>query len=49
MKRTYTAKKTLVFELWKRGTGFTEIAKILDSKPGTIFTMLGDTGGIKPQ
>ncbi len=49
MKRTFTAKeKAFVFELWKRGTGFSEIAKILDSKPGTIFTMLRDTGGIKP-
>ncbi|EOT6048666.1 hypothetical protein ACK6HG_004930, partial [Escherichia coli] len=25
-----------------------EIANILGSKPGTIFTMLRDTGGIKP-
>lgn len=49
MKRTFTVnEKTLVFDLWKSGTGFSEIAKILDSKPGTIFTMLRDTGGIKP-
>ncbi|ECA5314096.1 IS30 family transposase [Salmonella enterica subsp. enterica serovar Potsdam] len=49
MKRTFTAKeKALVFDLWKSGTGLSEIAKVLDSKPGTIFTMLRDTGGIKP-
>ncbi|WP_047706829.1 IS30 family transposase [Plesiomonas sp. ZOR0011] len=49
MKRTFTAKeKAFVFDLWKRGTGFSEIARILDSKPGTIFTMLRDSGGIKP-
>jgi IS30 family transposase len=49
MKRTFTAKeKAFVFELWKNGKGFSEIAKILESKPGTIFTMLRDTGGIKP-
>lgn len=49
MKRTFTTKeKAFVFDLWKRGTGFSEIARILDSKPGTIFTMLRDTGGIKP-
>ncbi|HHZ2315704.1 hypothetical protein, partial [Escherichia coli] len=24
-------------ELWKNGTGFSEIANILGSKPGTIF------------
>ncbi|GAA0504574.1 hypothetical protein GCM10009414_12940 [Tatumella terrea] len=49
MRRTFTAKeKVSVFELWKNGTGFSEIANILGSKPGTIFTMLRDTGGIKP-
>lgn len=49
MKRTFTAKeKAFVFDLWKRGTGFSDIARILDSKPGTIFTILRDTGGIKP-
>lgn len=37
MKRTFTAKeKALVFNLWKSGTGFSEIAKVLDSKPGTL-------------
>ncbi|MGH0289837.1 helix-turn-helix domain-containing protein [Escherichia coli] len=47
--RTFTAEeKASVFELWKNGTGFSEIANILGSKPGTIFTMLRDTGGIKP-
>ncbi len=49
MKRTFTAKETaFVFDLWKHGTGFSEIARILDSKPRTIFTMLRGTGGIKP-
>lgn len=49
MRRTFTAKeKASVFELWKNGTGYSEIANILGSKPGTIFTMLRDTGGIKP-
>ena len=49
MRRTFTAKeKASVFELWKNGKGFSEIANILGSKPGTIFTMLRDTGGIKP-
>lgn len=49
MRRTFTAKeKASVFELWKNGTGFSEIANVLGSKPRTIFTMLRDTGGIKP-
>ncbi len=39
MRRTFTAEeKASVFELWKNGTGFSEIANILGSKPGTIFT-----------
>ncbi|OSH59490.1 hypothetical protein B7D66_04535 [Klebsiella pneumoniae] len=47
MRRTFTAEeKASVFELWKNGTGFSEIANILGSKPGTIFTMLRDTGNI---
>ncbi|VDG84126.1 Uncharacterised protein [Shigella dysenteriae] len=35
MRRTFTAEeKASVFELWKNGTGFSEIANILGSKPG---------------
>ncbi len=49
MKRTFTAAgKRFVFDSWKNGIGFSDIAKILDSKPGTIFTILRDTGGINP-
>ncbi|OVB85161.1 transposase [Escherichia coli] len=45
MRRTFTAEeKASVFELWKNGTGFSEIANILGSKPGTIFTMLRNNG-----
>ncbi|MBT3816377.1 MAG: IS30 family transposase [Methylococcales bacterium] len=50
MKRTFTAQeKEFIFDTWKMGIGFSDIAKIIDSKPGTIFTVLRDTGGIKPQ
>ncbi|MET0038384.1 MAG: IS30 family transposase [Candidatus Thiodiazotropha lotti] len=49
MKRIFTAEeKEWIFDAWKQGIGFSEIAKTLDSKPGTIFTVLRDTGGIKP-
>lgn len=48
MRQTFTAnEKAPVFELWKNGTGFSEIANLLGSKPGSIFTMLRETGGIK--
>lgn len=43
----YSTGKASVFELCKNEKGFSEIANILGSKPGTIFTMLSDTGGIK--
>lgn len=49
MKHIFTVQeKEFVFDLWKQGKGFSDIAKSSDSKPGTIFTMLRDTGGIKP-
>lgn len=49
-KRTFTqGEKDLVFDLWKQGTGFSDIGKVLDAAPGTIFTALRQTGGIKPQ
>ena len=49
MKRTFTSiEKEFVFDSWKKGIGFSQIARLLDSKPGTIFTILRDTGGIKP-
>ncbi|OUS27653.1 IS30 family transposase [Gammaproteobacteria bacterium 45_16_T64] len=49
MNRKYTQEeRDLVFDLWKQGAGFSDIAKILDSKPGSIFTILRDHGGIKP-
>lgn len=49
MKRMFTTtEKESVFDLWKNGIGFSDIARQLNTKPGTIFTILRDTGGIKP-
>jgi transposase len=49
-KQTYSQEeRDLVFDLWKRGTGFSGIARILDAKPGSIFTILREHGGIKPE
>lgn len=49
MKRMFTAiEKGFVFDSWKNGIGFSAIAKSLDTKPGNIFTILRDSGGIKP-
>ena len=50
MKRTYTQEeKELVFDLWKQGAGFSDISRVFDAKPGSIFTILRDHGGIKPE
>ena len=49
-KRTFTAdEKELVFDLWKQGSGFSDISRIIDAKPGSVFTILRESGGIKPR
>ena len=49
-KRTFTqAEKELVFDLWKQGSGYSDISKVLDAAPGSVFTVFRQTGGIKPQ
>lgn len=49
-KRTFTqGEKDLIFNLWKQGTGFSDIGRVLDAAPGTVFTALRESGGIKPK
>lgn len=49
-KRTFTPEeKELVFRLWKQGTGFSDIGRVLQAAPGTVFTALRENGGIKPR
>lgn len=49
-KRTFTQdEKDLVFNLWKEGTGFSDIGRVLEAAPGTVFTALRESGGIKPR
>lgn len=38
----------LVFELWKQGAGFSDIRRVIDAKPGSVFTILRESCGIKP-
>ncbi|CCQ12775.1 Mobile element protein [Pseudoalteromonas luteoviolacea B = ATCC 29581] len=48
-KRTFTTgERELVFDLWKQGCGFSDISRVVDAKPGSVFSILRDTGGIKP-
>jgi len=48
MKRTCSGEeRELVFNLWKQGAGFSDIGRVLKAKPGSIFTILREHGGIK--
>lgn len=50
MKRTFTQdERDIVFDLWKQGAGFSDIGRVIDAKPGSIFTILREHGGIKPE
>ena len=50
MKRTFTEEeRNCVFDLWKQGAGFSDIGRVIDAKPGSIFTILREHGGIKPE
>ena len=50
MKRTFTqGERDLVFDLWKQGVGFSDIGRVVDAKPGSVFTILREHGGIKPK
>jgi hypothetical protein len=41
MKRTFTdEERDCVFDLWKQGAGFSDIGRVIDAKPGSIFTIL---------
>jgi len=49
-KRTFTPEeKNLIFDLWKQGAGFSDIGRIIEAAPGSIFTVLRESGGIKPK
>ncbi len=50
MKRTFTdEERDCVFDLWKQGAGFSDIGRVIDAKPGSIFTILREHGGIQPE
>lgn len=50
MKRTFRdEERDCVFDLWKQGAGFGDIGRVIDAKPGSIFTILCEHGGIKPE
>lgn len=49
MKRKFTQQdKETCWSLWRQGLGFTDIGRVIDAKPGTVFTLLRTSGGILP-
>jgi IS30 family transposase len=41
LKRAFTTDEgNLVFDLWKDGAGFSDIGRVIEAKPGSIFTIL---------
>ena len=49
-KRTFSQEeKDLVYDLWKQGAGFSDIGRVIEAQPGSVFTILRETGGIKPR
>jgi IS30 family transposase len=41
LKRTFTTdERNLVFDLWKDGAGFSDSGRVIEAKPGSIFTIL---------
>jgi IS30 family transposase len=50
MKRSFTQEeRDCVFDLWKQGAGFSDIGRVISAKPGYVFTILREHGGIKPE
>lgn len=50
IKRTFThEEKDLIYDLWKQGAGFSDIGRVIEAQPGSVFTLLRETGGIKPR
>ncbi|MDF1690430.1 MAG: helix-turn-helix domain-containing protein [Cycloclasticus sp.] len=41
--------KETCWKLWRQGLGFSDIGRVLDAKPGSIFTILRANGGYSPK
>jgi len=49
MKRKFLPEeKETCWKLWRQGLGFSDIGRILNAKPGSIFTILRASGGYSP-
>lgn len=49
MKRKFSPEeKETCWQLWRQGLGFSDIGRVLNAKPGSIFTILRASGGYQP-
>ena len=49
MKRKFSLEeKDICWKLWYEGLGFSDIGRVLNAKPGSIFTILRENGGYIP-
>ncbi|MBX8803425.1 IS30 family transposase [Ochrobactrum sp. MR28] len=47
MKRKFTqSEKETCWSLWREGLGFSDIGRVLSAKPGSVFTLLREHGGV---
>ena len=42
-------EKGFAYDVWKQGAGFSDIGQVIEAQSGSVFTILRETGGIKPQ
>ena len=49
MKRKFSSEeKEICWKLWRQGLGFSDIGRVINAKPGSIFTILRASGGYPP-
>ena len=49
MKRKFSPEeKDICWKLWRQGLGFSDIGRVINAKPGSVFTILKASGGYPP-
>jgi IS30 family transposase len=49
MKRKFSSEeKETCWKLWRKGLGFSDIGRVINAKPGSVFTILRSSGGYPP-
>ena len=49
MKRKFSSEeKEICWKLWREGLGFSDIGRVINAKPGSVFTILRASGDYPP-